>query len=296
MVPYGTLLGPVRMGGEHWQTSLSPTKISNWVSVQTALSVGCWQPVQERIRHACHPVTFFICHTMIFNDCIPPFPLVSSITSIPLGDCSPPYNVCYAQILIWQKRCSQKDPDRRIGQGEWQQKGNKHHNRLSNFRCFSNLVQSLSLFSSAHRGASHSSVVRGMQRLLSRQNPSLSRPSLSSWLMITNTWRRAVCQTQSANQPGPGLVTDGSVSVDSRSVQGLRRGSPVLTFFLLDQTNWFFVFLDLYPSQRFCEQVRRVILPRDVTDCDSLVFNLFLYIVVTNIHMFDPRLLCWIHC
>ena len=33
--------------------------------------------------------------------------------------------MCYAQILIWQKRCSQKDPDRRIGQGEWRQKGTK---------------------------------------------------------------------------------------------------------------------------------------------------------------------------
>ena len=153
------------MGGECWQTGLSPAKISNWVSIQTALSVGRWQPVWERIRRTCHPVTLFICHTMIFNDCIPPFPLVSSITSIRLGDCSPPYNVCYAQILIWQKRRSQKDPDRR--------------------------------------------------------NSSLSRPSLSSWLMITNTWHRAVCQTQSANQPGPGLVTDGSVSVDSPSVQGL---------------------------------------------------------------------------
>ena len=76
----------------------------------------------------------------------------------------------------------------------------------------------------------------------------------------------------------------------------VRRGSPVLTFFPLDQTNWFFKLLNLYLSQRFCEQVRRVILPWDMTNRDSLVFDLFPYIMVTNIHMLDPRLLCWIHC
>ena len=76
----------------------------------------------------------------------------------------------------------------------------------------------------------------------------------------------------------------------------VRWGSPVLTSFPLDQTNWFFKLLDLYSSQRFCEQVRRVILPWDVTDRDSLVFDLFLYIMVTNVHMFDPCLLCRICC
>ena len=76
----------------------------------------------------------------------------------------------------------------------------------------------------------------------------------------------------------------------------IRWESPVLTLFPLDQTNWFFKLLDLYSTQRFCEQVHRVILPWDVTDRDSLVFNLFLYIMVSNIHMLDPRLLCWIRC
>ena len=76
----------------------------------------------------------------------------------------------------------------------------------------------------------------------------------------------------------------------------IRWESPVLTLFPLDQTNWFFEFLDFYLSQQFCKQVHRVILPWDVTDCDSLVFDLFPYIVVSNIHMFDPRLLCWIRC
>ena len=75
----------------------------------------------------------------------------------------------------------------------------------------------------------------------------------------------------------------------------VRQGSPVLTSFPLDQTNWFLEFLDLYSSQRFCEQVRRVILPWDVTDRDSLVFDLFPYVMVTNIHMLDPCLLSWIH-
>ena len=76
----------------------------------------------------------------------------------------------------------------------------------------------------------------------------------------------------------------------------VRQGSPVLTFFPLDQTNWFFKLLDLYSSQRFCEQVCRVILPWDVTDHDLLVFNLFPYVVVTNIHMLNLCLLCRIHC
>ena len=76
----------------------------------------------------------------------------------------------------------------------------------------------------------------------------------------------------------------------------VRQGSPVLTFFPLDQTNFSFKPLDLYLSQRFCEQVCRVILPWDVTDRDSLVLDLFVYIVVTNIHMFDPCLLCQIRC
>ena len=76
----------------------------------------------------------------------------------------------------------------------------------------------------------------------------------------------------------------------------VRRGSPVLPFFPLDQTNWFFEFLDFYSSQRFCEQVRRVILPWDMTDRDSLVFDLFPYVMVTNIHVFDPCLLCRIRC
>ena len=76
----------------------------------------------------------------------------------------------------------------------------------------------------------------------------------------------------------------------------VRRGSPVLTFFPLDQTNWFFKLLDLYLSQWFCEQVCRVILPWDVTYRDIFVFDLFPYIMVTNIHMLDPRLLCWICC
>ena len=74
----------------------------------------------------------------------------------------------------------------------------------------------------------------------------------------------------------------------------VRRGSPVLTFFPLGQTNWFLKLLDLYSPQRFCEQVRRVILPWDVTYRDSLVFNLFPYIVIMNVHMLNPCLLCWI--
>ena len=76
----------------------------------------------------------------------------------------------------------------------------------------------------------------------------------------------------------------------------VRWGSPVLSFFPLDQTDWFFKLLDLYSSQRFCEQVRRVILPWDVTDRNFFVFDLFPYVMVTNIHMSDPRLLCWIRC
>ena len=76
----------------------------------------------------------------------------------------------------------------------------------------------------------------------------------------------------------------------------VRQGSPVLIFFSLDQTNWFFKLLDVYSSQRFCEQVHRVILPWDVTDRDSLVLYLFPYVMVTNVHMFDPRLLCWVRC
>ena len=76
----------------------------------------------------------------------------------------------------------------------------------------------------------------------------------------------------------------------------VRRGSPVLTFFPLDQTNWLFKLLDLYSPQRFCEQVHRVILPWDMTYHDSFIFDLFLYIVIANIHMLDLCLLCWIHC
>ena len=76
----------------------------------------------------------------------------------------------------------------------------------------------------------------------------------------------------------------------------IRWESPVLTLFPLDQTNWFLEFLDLYSSQQFCEQVRRVILPWDVTYHDFLVFDLFPYVMVSNIHMFDPRLLCGICC
>ena len=66
--------------------------------------------------------------------------------------------------------------------------------------------------------------------------------------------------------------------------------------FPLDQTNRFLKLLDLYSSQRFCEQVRRVILPWDMTDRDTLVFDLFPYIMVPNIHMFNPRLLRRIRC
>ena len=73
-------------------------------------------------------------------------------------------------------------------------------------------------------------------------------------------------------------------------------GFPVLTFFPLDQTNWFFELLDLYSPQQFCEQVCRVILPWDVTDRNFFVFDLFPYVMVTNVHMFNPRLLCWICC
>ena len=76
----------------------------------------------------------------------------------------------------------------------------------------------------------------------------------------------------------------------------VRWGSPILTFFPLDQTNRFFKLLDLYSSQWFCEQVRRVILPWDVTDRDFFVFDLLSYIMITNVHMFDPCLLCRIHC
>ena len=62
--------------------------------------------------------------------------------------------------------------------------------------------------------------------------------------------------------------------------------------FPLDQTNWFLELLDLYSSQWFCEQVHRVILPWDVTYHDLLILDLFLYIVVLNIHMSNPHLLC----